>query len=163
MNLFEINEAIKQCILIDDSVVDGETGEILDTQYLDDLVMAKDEKIENIAKWIKNLESDAEALKKQKDVFAKRQKAAEDKKESLKRYLSIILDGEKWDRSKDKSVAISFRKSESVNIADASKIPSQYLVAQEPKIDKAGIKADIKKGITIDGASLIVNQNIQIK
>jgi len=162
MNLFEINDAIQKCIVIDDTVVDGETGEILDKDYLDSLAMARDEKIENIAKWIKNLDSDIEQLKKQKDTFAKRQKQAECRRDSLKSYLSAFLNGNKWD-CKDKSVTVSFRKSESVNIIDESKIPVDYLIMQEPKIDKAGIKKDIKEGMTVAGAELVTNNNIQIK
>lgn len=163
MNLFEINDAIQKCIVIDDTVIDGETGEILNTDYLDSLAIARDEKIENIAKWIKNLDSDIEQLKKQKEIFAKRQKQAENRRDGLKNYLSAFLDGQKWDHAKDKSVAISFRKSESVNITDEYKIPVNYLVMQDPKIDKAGLKRDLKLGIEIGGAELVTNNNIQIR
>ena len=44
MNLFEINEKILNCFRIsDDEVVDEETGEVLDSKYLDNLELQFDE------------------------------------------------------------------------------------------------------------------------
>ena len=164
MTLFEIDDAIRKCFVIEetDEVVDTETGEIFDASYLDNLQMQRDKKIENISKWIKNLDSDIEQLKAQKDSFAKRQKTAETKRDSLKGYLSSYLNGEKWD-APDRSVAISFRKSEAVSISDESIIPKKWFIKQDPKLDKAGIRAALKKGLKVKGATLTVNNNIQIK
>lgn len=81
MNLFEIENEIMNCW-------DQETGEIFDSKKMDQLEMARDTKIENIALYIKNLTADAEALKAEKQSFAERQKAAENKAEALKRYLA---------------------------------------------------------------------------
>lgn len=163
MNLFEIDEKIKNCFKISDTeVVDGETGEVFDEAYVADLEMQIDEKIENIAKYVKNLDSDIEQLKKQKDLFAQRQKQTENKRNALKKYLNDFLDGEKWS-AEDKSVTITFRKSEQVNIIDENNIPSDYLVEQLPKINKAEIKKAIKNGKQVTGAELVTNNNIQIK
>lgn len=153
MNLFEIDNEIMSC-------VDMETGEIIDAEKLDQLQMDREQKIENIALWIKNLTSDAEALKAEKQAFADRQKATENKAASLKKYLSDYLAGEKYKSTK---VSVSFRKSESINIVDMSKIPEQYLKVAEPTADKTGIKNAIKAGEVISGAELVENQNIQIK
>ena len=153
MNLFQIEEEIMKC-------VDMETGEIIDSEKLDKLQMDREQKIENIALWIKNLVSDAEALKAEKQTFADRQRAAENKAASLKKYLSDYLAGEKYKSAK---VSISFRKSETVNILDISQIPEQYLKVAEPTVDKTGIKNALKAGEFITGAELIENQNIQIR
>lgn len=153
MNLYEIDNEIMSC-------VDMETGEIIDAEKLDQLQMNRDQKIENIALWIKNLTSDAEALKAEKLTFADRQRVTEHKIASLKKYLSDYLAGEKYKSAK---VSVSFRKSESVNIVDMSQIPEQYLKVAEPTADKTGIKNALKAGEVIAGAELIENQNIQIK
>lgn len=89
MNLFEIENEIMNCW-------DQETGEILDSDRLDQLEMERDTKIENIALYIKNLTADAEALKAEKQSFAERQKAAENKAELLKKYLATYLAGQKF-------------------------------------------------------------------
>lgn len=153
MNLFEINEEIMKC-------VDAESGEIIDTEKLEQLQMEETSKIENIACWIKNLLSDAEALMVQKQTFADRQKAVENKAESLKKYLSDYLAGQKFSTDK---VAISFRKTSSVNVTDMSALPEEYLKFAEPTPDKTAIKNAIKSGKKVSGAEILENQSISIK
>ena len=153
MKLFEIDEAILNC-------VDMETGEIIDSEQLDALKMEREQKIENIACWIKNLTSDAEALKAQKQAFADRQKVAENKAASLKKYLSNYLDGQKFSTDK---VAISFRKTSSVDVVDIAKIPEQYLKYAEPTADKMAIKAAIKAGEVVPGAEIVEDKSMSIK
>ena len=153
MNLFQIDEEIMNC-------VDMETGEIIDTAKLDKLQMERDEKIENIGCWIKNLTADAEALKEQKLTFAERQKAAENKVESLKRYLSNYLAGQKFSTPK---VVISFRKTSGVSVTDITAIPKKYLKVVEPTADKTAIKDAIKAGISVAGAEIVEGRSISIK
>lgn len=152
-NLFEINEEIMEC-------VDAESGEIIDVEKLEQLQMEETSKIENIACWIKNLLSDAEALKVQKQAFADRQKIAENKAESLKRYLAKALGGQKFSTDK---VAISFRKTSSVNVTDMSALPEQYLKYADPTPDKAAIKNAIKAGESVSGAEIVEGKSISIK
>lgn len=64
-SLYEINQEILNC-------VDMETGEIIDMDKLGELQLAFDVKVENIALWIKNLLSDAEAIKAEKLKLAER-------------------------------------------------------------------------------------------
>ena len=153
MTLYEIDQRIMECW-------DPETGEILDEQRLDELQIARDTKIENIALWIKNLKSDKEALKAEKESFAQRQKAAENKIESLTRYLEAALNGEKF---KTPKVAITYRKSEQIVITDGVQLDDQYLRYKAPEPDKTAIKEAIKSGVEIDGVSLETRMNMQIK
>ena len=152
MNLYEINAEILNCV--------DEDGEIFDVEKYESLALERDAKIENIALWIKNLESDIESLKKEKMEFAKRQKSAENKRDSLKNYLSAYLNGQKFETSKCK---VSFRKSTSIDITDVYKIPEEYLKIKEPEADKTLLKEAIKKGVIIDGVEVIESNNIQIK
>lgn len=139
--------------------VDVETGEILNADELESIELERDTKIENIALWIKNLNSDIEAYKKERDSFAEKARVAGNKLESLKGYLNYALNGDKF---KSDRVNISYRKSEVVELAHDFNDP-RFLVPQEPKIDKAGVKKALKDGEDIKGAMLIERQNIQIK
>lgn len=153
-SLYEIDQAIMNC-------VDAETGEIIDAEALEALTMERDRKLEGIALWIKNLQSDALAYKAEKDAFAARQRAAEKKLESLKRYLSDALQGQKFSTAK---CAVSFRKSVTVEVEDVKFVPAEWLRVQtsvEP--DKTAIKEAIKAGQEISGCKLVENFNIQIK
>jgi hypothetical protein len=153
VNLFEIDAAILDC-------VDVETGEVFDIDRFEELELTRDAKIENICLWIKNLKAEAEALKAEKDAFAQRQKAAENKMESLKRYISGYLDGTAFESAK---VKVSFKKSESLEISEEAVIPDEYLRFKEPEVNKADLKKAIKAGLTIGGVWIEEKNNIQIK
>lgn len=158
MNLYEIDHAILDC-------VDMETGEIVNVDALNALDIERDAKVENIALWIKNDLSNAEQIKSEIKALEERKNSAEKNAEKLKKYLSGYLNGSKFSTSK---VAISFRKSESVDVLDINKIMSMndannYLRYKEPEPDKTSIKQAIKSGKNIPGCRLVEKQNIQIK
>lgn len=153
MNLYEINEQLL-------NLTDHETGEIADFEQFEALQLERDEKIENIGLWIKNLNAEAAAYKAEKDAFAEKQKRAENKAESLKKYLDSVLAGSKFKTTK---LEVSYRKSTSVSI-DESRLPAEYL--QEVvsyKVDKRDIGDKLKSGEVIEGAELVTSNNIQIK
>lgn len=153
MKLYEIDQAILNCI-------DLETGEIIDTEQLDKLTMEREAKLENVACWIKELKAEAEALKAEKMAFAERQKVAENKMESLKKYLAYALDGQAF---KTVRASVTFRKSQAVEIADIYKLDENYLKYKEPEADKTAIKEAIKQGKTVTGATLVENTSVIIK
>ena len=93
MKLYEINEQILSCI-------DSETGELIDPEKLNELQLEKDEKLENLTLWYKDLIAEANALKEEKEAFAAREKAAKNKAESIKNYLSYVLNGEGFKTTK---------------------------------------------------------------
>jgi len=153
-NLYEINEELLSCI-------DLETGEIIDTEKFDALQLERNEKLENVALWYKNLLSEAEAYKAEKDVFTQKQAKALAKAESLKKYLDTALHGTKFDTVK---VNISYRKSTSVEVLDQLAIPEQYLrTITTISPDKTEIAKALKVGELVDGVTLKETQNIQIK
>ena len=125
MTLYEINEAIENCFREE---IDPETGEIitevLDEEALEQLAMAKGEKIENIACLVKNLDSDVEALKQEENKLAKRRKVRENRSKRLKEFLIFACNGEKY---KGVRADVGFRKSTSVVIDDIDKIPDKYV------------------------------------
>ena len=153
MKLYEIEEAIVECF-------DQETGEIFDIERFEALELERTEKVENICLFIKNLRAEEEALKAEKDAFEKRRKAAENKMESLKRYITDYLGGEKF---KTEKVSVSFRKSESLEISDVYKVPEEYLKYKEPEVNKTDLKKAIKAGMSFEGVQIVENQNIQIR
>lgn len=158
MNLYEIEQEIMSC-------VDMETGEVIDCEKLDALTMERDQKIENIALWVKNLEADAKAYKDEKDSFAQKQKVAENKAKSLKAYLSRFLAGTAYKSTK---VNISFRASKAVDVFNMDALMryddcDSYLKYADPTPDKTAIKNAIASGIEIPGCQIVENQNIQIK
>lgn len=153
-SLYEIDQAIMECI-------DWESGEILDAERLDALQMERQEKVESVALWIKNLSSDAIAYKAEKDAFAEREKAALKKIESLKAWLAGALDGQKFSTWR---CAVTFRKSEAVEIEDETLLPPELKtekITYSP--NKTAIKEAIKAGEEIPGCKLVERMNPTIK
>ena len=158
MTIYEIDQAIMEC-------VDLETGEIIDTEQLDKLQMERDTKLENVACWIKDLKAEAEALKNEKQALAERQKVAENKAESLKKWLAYALQGEKFKTTK---CAISFRKREAVEVTDEGlnnlmKEHDELLTYKAPEPNKTAIKQALKDGLNVDGVQLVQNVSTIIK
>ena len=156
MKLYEIIHEIENF----DFIIDEETGEILNAMQLDELELAKEEKVENICLWIKNLKAEANAIKEEVSSLQKRHKAVHNKAESLERYIQQALNGEKF---KTARVSVSYRKSETVECADILAVDDDYLRYKEPELDKAKVKAALKEGIDVKGCSLIQKQNMQIR
>ena len=154
MKLYEIDAGIMDC-------VDPETGEIIDPEKLESLQMEREKKLEGVALYVKNLKADLGALKAEKDAFAEREKQTKAKIESLSKWLLGALNGEKF---KTPKVAITFRKSEAVEITDESALPKEYVREKiETAPDKVAIKEALKSNFQVPGAVLVTNKNIQIK
>lgn len=156
-SLFDIDKAIMDW----EMVVDESTGEILNYDELDNLKMAREQKVENIALYYKNLVAEAEMVKAEKNNMADRQKRLENKAESLKKYLAYALQGEKFSTPK---VAVSYRKSKSVEIDDGAELPKAYVKVEEVrKPDKKMLKEALEGGEKIDGVRLVEKQNLSVK
>lgn len=151
MNLYEIKNEFLSCV--------DEDGEVIDFERLDELTGDFNQKIANIARWIVNLDADEKAYKERKELFAQREKVAKNKKESLKNYLSGVLDGQKWH---DADVRISWRKSQSVDVY--GDVPEEYTVRTVSVTpNKVMLKEALKAGEIIEGARLIEKNNISVK
>lgn len=161
MTLYEIDQAIL-------SLVDQETGELLDYEKFQQLQMDRDRKIENTALWIKNLTAEAKAIKEEVDSLQKRRKAAENRAEGLKRYLSEALDGEKFQTPR---CSISYRKSTALEVDNAisaaewlkSNGYNDLVIYSDPTLDKRSVTDLVKHGENIPGVSLVERQNMTVR
>ena len=159
MTIYEIDNEIMNC-------VDMETGEVIDTDKLNDLQMERDAKIENVALWIKELKAEAEAIKNEKQTLAERQRVAENKAESLKNWLAYALNGEKFKTAK---CSVSYRNSESVEVTEEGlealmREHEDLLTYKAPEPNKKAIKDAIKNdGLTVAGVQLVQKTSTIIK
>lgn len=152
MKIHEIDAKILECI-------DEETGEILDEEKLRELEMERDAKISNVACLYKDTMALVKAIKEERSDLMKRQQSAENRAESCKKFLEFVLGGEKF---KDGRVSISYRKSESVQVEDVTKLPEEFKkVTIEAK--KTELKDAIKAGKTFEGVYLEEKNNMQIR
>lgn len=160
--LYEIQKEILACFREGDAVVNGDTGEVFDADYLTNLEMDKVQKVENIACFIKDLESDAVAIEAEESALSARRKVLRRKADQLRAYLEATIPGEKIDTAR---CSVRWRRAKSVEVsADPKTLPDEYVRIKfsfEPK--KADIKAALSAGASIPGCALVERQSVQIK
>ena len=159
MKLYEIDNAIYECV--------NEDGEVIDQEKLETLQMERDKKIEGIACWIKELAAEANAIKEEKLKLEARQRVAENKVKSLKSYLAYALQGASFRTAK---VSVSFRNTESVEVTPDGLENlmrggrDDLLTYKQPEPNKTAIKNAIKNdGLNIAGIQLVQNVSTIIK
>ena len=160
MTLWEINNAIMAC-------VDAETGEIIDFDQLDQLTMAREEKLENIALYIKALEAEAAAIREEEKSLAARRKVKENKAIRLREYLADALGGQPFETAR---VALSFRSSQALKVTDGVALldflEANYddcITYKAPGVRLDAVKLLIKRGVAVPGAEIETRSNLQMK
>jgi similar to siphovirus gp157 len=131
---------------------------------LDSIEDAIENKAENIAKLIQNLNADVASFKAEEERLKGKRQTAERKIEWLKSYLenNMRLTG----KTKFKSGMFNFaiqKNPASVNITDERIIPEDFLIPQLPKIDKTSLKELLKNGVEIPGAELKQTESLRIR
>lgn len=163
--LYEIDRALYQ-LLEYDMAVDEDTGEVLfEESDIDNLLLSRDEKIENTACYIKNLLSDIDQIKAEEKSLKERRQSKEKKVERLKDYIakSMLTFGDK--KFESPRVSLSFRKSNQVEIAEGASVPDDYLTIKvEKNPNKTKLKdAILKQGLKFDGITIVEHNNLQLK
>ena len=166
MTLYEINSQINNLMDIIFDSVDEETGEV-DPELmaqLSTLNLERDQKLDNIGAYIKNLDAEAKAIKDEMDALKKRLDQKKRKIESLKEYVAQDMMRNGDTKKESARVVFSFRKSKAVEITDETLIPKDFLtIKTEVKPDKVEIKHAIDAGKEVPGAELVERQSLQIK
>ena len=160
-SLYEIDRQIL-------ALVDPETGEIMDGAAFDQLQMAREDKLEGIACFIKNTAAEAAAIKAEEDALAARRKVLENRAERLRTYLADALAGEKFQTAK---VSVTFRKSSRVEVGEpalaiawAQANGYNGLVKYKaPEISKTDLGKLLKSGIEVPGAELVEGLSMGVK
>lgn len=170
MNIWEIDTAMKEIMLLehDEELVDLETGEVITVyEALENLEMARDEKIENAALMVKNMAAQAAAIKAEEEKLKKRRAAIEEKADGVKRYLIAALTREDGTSEKFTTARaeISVRTNPAkVVIKDENQLPKEFFrTIMEVKPDKAEIKEVLSRGIDVPGAALERGRSVVIK
>lgn len=167
-SLYDLDQSIFELLDkgFNENCIDFETGEICydkADQYLNDLNIERKTKLENIALYIKNLESEAAAIKQEEQRLRARRAAKEAKVEKLKNYISNSMLAFNEQRFETARVAMSFRTSKCVDV-DMQVLDMQYVRQKvEYAPDKQAIKEAMESGIEVAGAWFKENKNLQIK
>ncbi|MNX98847.1 hypothetical protein D3C86_1312720 [compost metagenome] len=157
--LYELGEQYKAFNRFVDAAWDNEDLTEDDLQmYIETLESIEDEisnKVENIAKFMKNIEGDINAFKAEEERLAKKRKYLQNKYDGLKSYTQATLEVNKIDKVNAGLFKVRLQKNPpSLNILDERKIPDKYKIPQQPKVDTKTLLAEVKAGKVIEGVSL---------
>lgn len=148
--------------------IDLETGEFLNNEndiqeYIVNLKLSKEDKLNNIQDLKIEFEAKIEAVKSKIEYLNNRKKSFERNINNLTNLQLMMLNNQKLETNE---YSFSFRKSESISINDIlfdikDERFNRTTIKVEP--DKTAIKKALKDGINIDGATIETKMNLQVK
>lgn len=120
-NLYQINKEIEDVLDAILNSVDEETGEVDEslTEVLANLQVQKNEKLESIGCYAKNIKGDIDAFKAEEKSLKKRRESKEKCLERLMKYVDSVLCGEEFETTK---VSYKYTKSYTTEIDDLEKL-----------------------------------------
>ena len=138
---------------------------------LDGMEIAIQEKAENVALYIKNLDYEIKAIKNEKSRLDARLKSKENSCKNMLEYLKNCLEAAKLKKIETPRAAISIRNNpESVEITDeksfigwAQDNNDDLLRYKDPEVNKTAVKQLLKAGEEVPFAKLIRTQSLNIK
>ena len=148
--------------------IDLETGEFLNNEndiqeYIVNLKLSKEDKLNNIQDLKIEFEAKIEAVKSKIEYLNNRKKSFERNINNLTNLQLMLLNNQKLETNE---YSFGFRKSESVSINDIlfdikDERFNRTTIKVEP--DKTAIKKALKDGISVDGVSIETKMNLQVK
>lgn len=158
MNLFEINDAIKQIVDKDD--IDPQT--LKDT--LDALAITRDEKLDGLAGLIERDTADIDFFTNKIKKLTEQKRHFENQKENLQRYMTEVIDDAGLKQVKTEHFILKARNyRQKTVVSDENKLPEEYRVIKETaSIDKRKLYDDLIDGKNIPGAHLEPNRKTTI-
>lgn len=162
--LYELTDQFKQLLtLAGDPEVDPEV--FADT--LEGLQGEIEVKADGYARVIRQLEADAVTLRIEEERLAKRRRSVETNIDRMKSTLQLAMQTTGKKKIPLELFTVSIQKNPASVVMDEQYIenlPDEYLIPQEPKINKKQIKEDIKAGINLDGiAHLEQTESLRIR
>lgn len=164
MKLYEIDSAILE-VIENDFSFDDETGEVFFTvDDLNALDMARNEKLEGCLLFIKNCESEANAIKAEITALQARMKRKQAAADRLREYVLYSMES-MHDKTFETAKAYArVGYYQRVDVEDMDALPVEYVrekVTASP--DKTAIKKAIKAGAEVKGARLVSYPSLTVK
>ena len=159
--LYELSEQYQELLSM---ALDPDIDEEAIADTLEGLEGEIEDKADGYAKVMRNLEADASAIKAEIARLTERRKRIEANIDRMKRSLesAMRLTG----KTKFKTSLFSFniaKNPASLKIDNPDRVPEEFLIPQDPKIDTVGIKKELKEGTVFDWCHLEQGESLRIK
>lgn len=160
MNLFELTENYVK-FFTEFENADEITEEM--QEMADNLNVEIEEKCDNYAKMIRNLEADVEAFKNQEKIFNEKRKSGENKISWLKKNLQSSMEQTGRKKVETELFTISIQKNKpALDITSEDNIGDEYYKV-ERTLNKKDLLNDIKEGLIIDGVGIKQTESLRIR
>lgn len=157
--LYKLADSYNQVVEMADELDDGTLKDTLDS-----IEEAFDDKVENIAKSIKEIEGQADMVKAEKDRLTKREKTMRNNAKSMKIYMQEQMEAIGKRKVQGELLTVTIQKNApSVKIESEQYIPKRFYVPQPSKLDKTQLKDELKNGLEIAGVELVQTESVRIK
>ena len=165
MNLYDITSYWNKAL---EMLPEDATPELLKeyNESLDLIEGSLTEKVQNIAKFIKNIQASEKAYKEEADRLSKKAKAAKNKADSLKNYLKVCLSAANINKIEGVVTVALQKNPPSLKILDGDwNIPEKYytVIPEQKKLDRTKIKNSLKLGETIQGCSIEQTKSVRLR
>jgi hypothetical protein len=164
LTLYQISENYMEALdVLTDPEADLPIEAVNDT--LEALGGELEDKTINVAKFLRNMEATAKAIKEAEADMARRRKALENRVKWLKDYLKANMEHTGITKIECPYFKLSIQNNPpAVAILDEESIPAEFKEQVISwKIDKTGIKNAIKAGKSVPGAELVNGTRLAIR
>tara|TARA_R110000751_G_scaffold34508_3_gene85377 strand:+ start:587 stop:1081 length:495 start_codon:yes stop_codon:yes gene_type:complete len=161
--LYELTNEFRKVAYELDSMDDLHPQILLDT--LEAYRQPVENKVVQIAKYIKNIDADIQAYKTEEERLAKKRKSLQNKMDGIKQYAIHHMKAANILITDSGILTVKVGLAPPSTIIDSiANLPEKYKSTKELiHVDKNLIKQDIKKGLQIAGAHLEQKDILQIK
>ena len=164
MTLYELtSEYMELLAMLEDP--DTDEAVILDT--LEGVGGELEEKADGYARVMRQMDADAAAIKAEEERLHNRRKSLENRSAWLKSRLQNVMELTGKTKFKTELFSFGIQKNPASVVIDEQyieNIPAEYLIAQDPKIDRQKIKEDLKAGKDLEGiAHLEQSESLRIR
>ena len=160
-SLYELTEQFQELLSM---ALDPDVDEQALADTMEGIECEIEEKADGYAKVIKSLEADVEALKAEEARLAGRRKNISANIDRMKRALESSMRA--TGKTKFKTTLFSFgiqKNPPALKIDMPDRVPDEFLIPQEPKIDSAAIKKELKEGVVYDWCHLEQSESLRIR
>lgn len=159
MNLYELSGELA---LIASELIDA-GGELTDDleKRLDSCTLGFNAKVENIGKWVLDLECREEAIDRELSRLTARKKSVQNLQRRLKEYTKMCMERVGKTRVEFGAMTVSVhRNPPSVEVRDEKSIPARFLtiIPEQHILDKKTLLETLKAGETVNGAVLVTDR-----
>lgn len=160
-NIYELTNDFREVMNLLES---GDYDEEVLRNTLECIEYEIEEKADGYARVIRNIEADIAGIKSEEERLNKKRKALENSVKQMKDNLTEAMRATGKVKFKTDLFSFNIQKNPpKVQLIEGAVVPAAYLIEQDPKVDTAFIKEELKNGKELPFAVLLQDESLRIK